>query len=72
MFFVLQIAKGNGLGGTFALELDGYVTDDLAYDASAVLVGEALEDLNNVGSISVTRCDEGHRPKYKELNAFWR
>lgn len=47
--------KGNELGGTFALELDGYVTDDMAYDASATVVEEALEDLASVGTVSVTR-----------------
>lgn len=50
-----QSVKGNELGGTFSLELDGYVTDDMAYDASATVVKEALEDLGNVGTVSVTR-----------------
>lgn len=50
-----QTVKGNELGGTFALELDGYVTDDLAYDASAAVIEDALEDLGNVGTVSVTR-----------------
>lgn len=50
-----QEVKGNELGGTFALELDGYVTDDMAYDASAAVVEEALEDLGSVGAVSVTR-----------------
>lgn len=54
-YLLTQAVKGNELGGTFALELDGYVTDDVAYDASATVVEEALEDLGNVGSVSVTR-----------------
>lgn len=47
--------KGNQLGGSFSLELDGYVTDDLAYDASSTVVEAALEDLGNVGTVSVIR-----------------
>lgn len=52
---VAEEVKGNQLGGTFALELDGYVTDDLAYDVSAEELGEALEDLGNVGTVGITR-----------------
>ena len=51
-----QAVKGNQLGGTFALELDGYVTEDLPYDATAEEVDAALEDLGNVGIVSVSRC----------------
>lgn len=52
---VVEELKGNQLGGTFALELDGFVTDDLAYDVSAEELEEALEDLGNVGTVDVTR-----------------
>lgn len=52
---LLQAVKGNQLGGTFALELDGYVTGDLAYASSADVVEEALEDLSNIGTVSVSR-----------------
>lgn len=51
----MQAVKGNALGGTFALELEGYVTDDLAFDTSADALAEALESLGNVGTVSVTR-----------------
>lgn len=53
---VVEEVKGNQLGGNFALELDGFVTDDLAYDVSAEELAVALEDLGNVGTVSVTRC----------------
>lgn len=52
---VVEEVKGNQLGGTFALELDGFVTDDLAYDVSAEELKEALEDLGNVGTVGVIR-----------------
>ncbi|CAN0448848.1 unnamed protein product, partial [Scytosiphon promiscuus] len=52
---VVEEVKGNQLGGTFALELDGYVTDDMPYDISAEDLEEALEDLGNVGTVGVTR-----------------
>lgn len=52
---VVEELKGNQLGGTFALELDGFVTDDLAYDVSAEALEGALEDLGNVGTVGVTR-----------------
>lgn len=52
---VVEELKGNQLGGTFALELDGFVTDDLSYDVSAEVLEEALEDLGNVGTVAVTR-----------------
>lgn len=52
---VAEEVKGNQLGGTFALELEGFVTDDLAYDISAEELGEALEDLGNVGAVDITR-----------------
>lgn len=55
IFDTTQAVKGNKLGGTFSLELDGYVTDDLPFDAAASLVEDALEDLANVGSVGVTR-----------------
>lgn len=51
----MQAVAGNALGGTFALELEGYVTDDLAFDVSADALAEALENLGNVGTVSVTR-----------------
>lgn len=47
--------KGNQLGGSFSLELEGYVTDDLAYDISADDLQTALEDLANVGTVAVER-----------------
>lgn len=52
---VVEETKGNQLGGTFSLELDGFVTDDLAYDTSAEELEESLENLSNVGTVSVTR-----------------
>lgn len=52
---VVEEVKGNQLGGTFALELDGFVTDDLAYDVSAEELRTALEDLGNVGTVGITR-----------------
>lgn len=52
---VVEELKGNQLGGTFGLELDGYVTEDLSYDLSAETLEEALEDLGNVGTVAVTR-----------------
>lgn len=51
-----QAVKGNQLGGSFAVELESYVTEDLGYDSSAEVVQTALEDLGNVGTVSVTRC----------------
>lgn len=53
---VVEAVKGNQLGGTFALELDGFVTDDLTYGVSAEDLEQALEDLGNVGTVDVTRC----------------
>lgn len=52
---VVEGVKGNQLGGTFALELDGFVTEDLAYDVTAEELEVALEDLGNVGTVDVTR-----------------
>ena len=52
---VVEEVKGNQLGGTFALELDGFVTEDLPYDVTAEELEVALEDLGNVGTVVVTR-----------------
>ncbi|CAM9513681.1 unnamed protein product, partial [Sphacelaria rigidula] len=52
---VEEVVKGNQLGGSFSLELEGYVADDLAYDISADDLQTALEDLGNVGTVGVER-----------------
>lgn len=52
---VAEEVKGNQLGGTFSLELDGFVTDDLPYDVSAEDLEVALEDLGNVGTVGISR-----------------
>lgn len=50
-----QTVKGNQIGGSFTLELEGYVTEDLAYDVAAEDLQASLEDLGSVGTVSVVR-----------------
>ncbi|CAN0350569.1 unnamed protein product, partial [Ectocarpus sp. 13 AM-2016] len=56
---VVEEVQGNELGGTFALELEGYVTDDMAHDVTAEVLQGALEDLGNIGTVDVTRTEIG-------------
>lgn len=52
---VTQLAAGNQLGGVFQLAYDNVATGDLAWNCDAATMKTALEKLNNVGSLDVSR-----------------
>lgn len=52
--FVLQ--DGNELGGSFRLTFHGQTTSSISYSAAAYQVQQALEDLTEIGGVSVARC----------------
>ncbi|CAM9684288.1 unnamed protein product, partial [Phaeothamnion confervicola] len=56
---VTEGVKGNQLGGTFALGLSGYITEDIPFDASKDDVAAALMALDNVGLVWVERAAQG-------------
>eukprot|EP00940_MAST-03C_sp_MAST-3C-sp2_P000562 g562.t1 len=51
------IRPGNEVSGSFRLGLDGFTTNELAFDASASDVQAALEELPSIGSVDVHRED---------------
>jgi len=56
---VNTVQDGNYLGGTFNLEYLGTVTNDLAFDASADDVKDALEANVDIGLVDVTKTEVG-------------
>jgi hypothetical protein len=54
---VQVLTEGNILGGYFTLEYDGYRTTAISHDASADEMKDALEELQSLGSVVVTRTD---------------
>jgi len=52
---VTTLEEGNILGGSFRLEFDGEITEQIAFDSSSSLLQSKLEKLPSIGSISVIR-----------------
>jgi hypothetical protein len=53
--FSVSTTEGKYLSGTFTLSFDGQTTEQLPYDASALVVEEALESLCTINDVSVSR-----------------
>ena len=52
---ISTIENGNILSGSFRLEFNGEITEEIPYDSSSSNVRSKLEDLSSIGSVSVTR-----------------
>ncbi len=48
------VPDANPSAGTFAITLDGVVSEDIAYDAINTAIETALENMTNIGSVTVT------------------
>lgn len=57
---ISTIENANLLGGHFRLEYNGELTEPIAFDADEEEMQQALESLNTIGKVDVTRseCDE--------------
>ena len=47
--------RGNQVGGQFTLSFRGYTTDPIEYNAADTVVKAALEQLSNIGTVTVVR-----------------
>ena len=58
---ISTIENGNILNGSFRLEFEGEITDDIPFDSSSSNLRSQLENLSSVGSVSVVRRGPTHQ-----------